>query len=110
MGTRGGAHWRKRRSFAYIRQIHGSGKQGQSSFNRVTGLLFLTDHPHEHLTVSGALVLKARRLAPDHPWADFTLAMLGVFQACDHLSVKLVVAQDRVRRFGADRPVTHRQF
>ncbi|TFV70491.1 hypothetical protein E4K64_30365 [Bradyrhizobium frederickii] len=57
-------------------KFHGSSKQGQSSFNRVTGLLFLTDHPHEHLTVSEALVLKARRLAPDHPWAHFTLAML----------------------------------
>ncbi|MET4020351.1 TolB-like protein [Bradyrhizobium sp. S3.2.12] len=47
-----------------------------ASVEAALGLLFLTDHPHEHLTVSETIVLKALRLAPDHPWAHFTLALL----------------------------------
>ncbi|MGY8663941.1 adenylate/guanylate cyclase domain-containing protein [Bradyrhizobium sp. UFLA05-109] len=40
------------------------------------GVLFLTDHPHEHLTAAETMVLKALCLSPDHPWAHFTLAFL----------------------------------
>lgn len=47
-----------------------------ASVEAALGLLFLTDHPLEHLTASEAMVLKALRLAPDHPWAHFTLATL----------------------------------
>lgn len=47
-----------------------------ASVEAALGLLFLTDRPQEHLTASEALVLKALRLAPDHPWAHFTLATL----------------------------------
>lgn len=49
-----------------------------ASIEAALGLLFLTDHPHEHLAASETMVLKALRLAPDHPWAHFTLAMLLV--------------------------------
>lgn len=47
-----------------------------ASVEAALGLLFLTDHPSEHLTVSETMVLKALCLAPDHPWAHYTLAML----------------------------------
>ncbi|MBR0832564.1 adenylate/guanylate cyclase domain-containing protein [Bradyrhizobium manausense] len=47
-----------------------------ASVEAALGLLILTDHPHEHLTVSETTVLKSLRLAPDHPWAHFTFAML----------------------------------
>jgi hypothetical protein len=39
------------------------------------GALLLTDHPQEHLTAAETRVLKALCLAPDHPWAHFTLAI-----------------------------------
>jgi tetratricopeptide (TPR) repeat protein len=42
------------------------------------GLMFLTDHPYEHLTTAETIVLKALRLAPDHAWAHFVLAYLLV--------------------------------
>ncbi|WP_404536030.1 winged helix-turn-helix domain-containing protein [Bradyrhizobium ottawaense] len=47
-----------------------------ASVEAALGLLFLTDHPSEHLTVSEAMVLNALSLAPDHPWAHYTLAMI----------------------------------
>lgn len=47
-----------------------------ASVEAALGLLFLTDHPLEHLMGSEAMVLEALRLAPDHSWAHFTLAML----------------------------------
>ncbi|WP_461318928.1 winged helix-turn-helix domain-containing protein [Bradyrhizobium barranii] len=40
------------------------------------GVLFLTDHPHEHLTAAETKVLRALCLAPDHAWAHFTLAVV----------------------------------
>lgn len=40
------------------------------------GVLFLTDHPHEHLKAAETIVLKALCLAPDHAWAHLTLAVL----------------------------------
>ncbi|MCA1364996.1 adenylate/guanylate cyclase domain-containing protein [Bradyrhizobium sp. IC3069] len=40
------------------------------------GVLFLTDHPHDHLKVAETIVLKALCLAPDHAWAHLTLAVL----------------------------------
>lgn len=39
-------------------------------------MLFLTDHPHEHLTAAETKVLRALCLAPDHAWAHFTLAVV----------------------------------
>ncbi|MCP3442351.1 adenylate/guanylate cyclase domain-containing protein [Bradyrhizobium sp. CCGUVB14] len=42
------------------------------------GVLFLTDHPQEHLKAGETIVLKALCLAPDHAWAHFTLALLLV--------------------------------
>lgn len=42
------------------------------------GVLFLTDHPHEHQTAAETMVLKALSLAPDHAWAHYTLAGLFI--------------------------------
>ncbi|MGT2435025.1 adenylate/guanylate cyclase domain-containing protein [Bradyrhizobium betae] len=47
-----------------------------ASVEAALGLLFLTDHPSDHLTASEAMVLNALCLAPDQPWAHYTLAMI----------------------------------
>ncbi|UWU66222.1 adenylate/guanylate cyclase domain-containing protein [Bradyrhizobium sp. NC92] len=40
------------------------------------GVLFLTDHPYEHLKAAETMALEALYLAPDHAWAHFTLALV----------------------------------
>ena len=68
-----------RRSFELALAIDPNNVEALSwtaSVEAALGLLFLTDRPQDHLTASEALVLKALRLAPDHPWAHFTLATL----------------------------------
>ncbi|WLA68589.1 winged helix-turn-helix domain-containing protein [Bradyrhizobium diazoefficiens] len=40
---------------------------------------FLTDHGPPYLAAAETLVLKALRLAPDHAWAHFTLAMVLIY-------------------------------
>jgi len=83
--------WSKGITFEYVTEARSSFEQALAidpqnveamswiaTIETALGLLFLTDHPHEHLTRAETIVLRALCLAPDHAWAHHVLGALMI--------------------------------
>ncbi|MBW7961750.1 adenylate/guanylate cyclase domain-containing protein [Bradyrhizobium sp. BR 10261] len=81
--------WSKGLTLEYLTEARGSFEQAlaidpknvdamswAATVEAALGVLFLTDHPHEHQAAAETMVLKALSLASDHAWAHCILAGL----------------------------------